>query len=157
VYKLVRAILPSIPDEQVTGSLEFFASLRDVRSAVPALKFPEASLFTILLAVLASVAALAAFAPEATFVADTVPTVLTTVAPWVPVTSPARDPVKEAALPETFPVIFAVIVPALKFPEASLFTIVLTVLALVAALAKFAPEAMFAADTSPTVLTTVAP
>jgi hypothetical protein len=65
--------------------------------------------------------------------------------------------VKEAALPETFPVIFAVMVPALKFPEASLFTIVLAVLASVAALAKFAPEAMFAADTSPTVLTTVAP
>jgi hypothetical protein len=81
VYKLVRAILPSIPDEQVTGWMEFFVSLRDVRSAVPALKFPEASLFTIVLAVLASVAALAALAPEAMFAADTSPTVLTTVAP----------------------------------------------------------------------------
>jgi hypothetical protein len=103
---------------------------------VPALKFPVVSLFTIVLAVLASVAALAALAPEAMFAADTVPTVLTTVVPWGPVTSPARDPVKEAALPETFPVIFAVMVPALKFPEASRATMALKVLAELAVVAE---------------------
>jgi hypothetical protein len=55
-----------------------------------------------------------------------------------------------------FPDKLAVMVPAEKLPDASLLTIVEAVLALVAALAKFAPEATFAAVTPPTVETTVA-
>jgi hypothetical protein len=50
----------------------------------------------------------------------------------------------------------AVTVPAEKSPDASLLTIVEAVLALVAALARLAPEATFAAVTPPTVETTVA-
>jgi hypothetical protein len=47
----------------------------------------------------------------------------------------------------------SVTVPALKFPEASRFTIVLAVFALVAAFAAFAPPATFAVVTPPTVAT----
>lgn len=64
---------------------------------VPAVKFPDSSLLTIVLAVLALVAALAALAPPATLAAVCPPTVVTTVAPCVPVTSPARLPLKFVA------------------------------------------------------------
>src|SRR5208283_1382118 len=70
------------------------------RVMLPAEKFPLPSRLTMALAVLALVAALAAFAPKATFAAPTPPTVLTTVALSVPVTSPFRVPLKLAALPE---------------------------------------------------------
>ena len=61
---------------------------------VPALKLPEASRWTIVFGVLVLVAALAAVTPLATLAADCPPTVETTVAFWVPVTSPASDPEK---------------------------------------------------------------
>jgi len=61
---------------------------------VPAEKLPEASRLTMVLAVLALVAALAAVVAEATFAAVCPPTVDTTVALCVPVTSPAKVPVK---------------------------------------------------------------
>src|SRR6185295_6576897 len=51
----------------------------------------------------------------------------------------------------------AVTVPAVKLPEASRLTIVLTVLALAAALAAEAPAATLAAVWPPTLETTVAP
>jgi hypothetical protein len=75
----------------------------------------------------------------------------------VDVTSPVRLPVKVAAAPEvspvTFPMRFAVTVPAEKFPEGSLLTRALTVFRPVAALARFAPEATLAAARPPTVAT----
>ena len=86
----------------VLGSARFPA-----RVTVPAEKLPEPSLRTTALAVLAETA------------------LKTTVAPWVPVTSPARLPEKlvavvaEVAVPLRFPVI----VPAEKFPEPSRDTI----------------------------------
>src|SRR6266540_1618791 len=61
---------------------------------VPAVKLPEASRFTKALAVLASVAPLAASVALATLAAVLVPTSETTVLDCVPVTSPARLPVK---------------------------------------------------------------
>ena len=51
---------------------------------------------------------------------------------------------------DAVPVRFAVIVPAEKLPEASRFTIVFAVFALVAAFAALEPEATFAAVTPPT-------
>ena len=86
------------------------------------------------------------------------------VALWVPVTSPDKLPLKlvaEAtfvavvavvALPESV----AVIVPAVKLPLPSRFTMALAVFALVAALASTAPAATLAAVCAPTVDTTVA-
>ena len=71
---------------------------------VPAEKLPLASRLTNALKVLPLVAALARFAPAATFVAVTPPTAPTTVLPCVPVTSPVSAPVKLAALPLTLPV-----------------------------------------------------
>jgi len=61
---------------------------------VPAEKLPEASRLTMVFAVLALVAALAAVVADATLAAVCPPTVATTVAPCVPVTSPAKLPVK---------------------------------------------------------------
>jgi hypothetical protein len=55
-----------------------------------------------------------------------------------------------------FPDKLAMMVPAEKLPDASLLTIVEAVLRFVDALARFAPEAIFAAVTPPTVETTVA-
>lgn len=125
---------------------------------VPAEKLPEASLLTMVEMVFKFVAAFARFAPEATFAAVTPPTVETTVADWVPVTSPESEPVKLVEFVEVvaFPDKLAVIVPAEKLPEASLLTIVDTVLELVEALARFAPEATLVEVTPPTVETTVA-
>ena len=112
---------------------------------------------------MALVAALAALAPPATFAADCPPTLETTVAACVPVTSPASEPEKlladaavvalvaEVALPDKL----AVIVPAEKLPEASRFTSALGVFALVAALAALAAPATLAADCPPTLETTV--
>ena len=68
------------------------------------------------------------------------PTLSTTVALCVPLTSPDNEPVKVDELPETFPVIFAVIVPALKLPDASRLTILDAVFKLVAAFAANSAE-----------------
>ena len=108
--------------------------------AKPALKLPDPSRLTMVLTVLLLVAAFAAFAPDATFAAVTPPTVLTTVAPCVPVTSPDNDPVKLVEEPAVVAVValpfkLAVIVPALKLPVPSRLTMVLIVLLLVAAFA----------------------
>ena len=65
---------------------------------VPAEKLPLASRATMVLAVFALVAALALVAPWATFAALTPPTWETTVAVWLPVTSPASAPVKLLAV-----------------------------------------------------------
>jgi len=105
------------------------------------------------------------------------------VANSVPITSPNNGPVKLVAVaadvaevadvavvalpkrlpvtfpttfPVTFPVSAAVIVPALKFPDASRFTMAFTVSAFVAALARTAPAAIVAAVCPPTRLTVVA-
>jgi hypothetical protein len=125
---------------------------------VPALKLPDASLFTIVETVFALVAALARFAPDATFAAVTPPTVETTVADWVPVTSPAREPEKfvEVVAVVAFPDKVAVMVPAEKLPEASLRTIAEAVFKFVAAFASTEPEATLAAVCPPTEDTTVA-
>ena len=84
-------------------------------------------------------------------------------------TSPTKGPVKLTALvafvavvalpdklPVTLPVKFAVIVLAIKFPEASRSTIVFGVLVFVAALAAMVAAAMLVALCPPTLLTTVA-
>ena len=126
---------------------------------VPAIKLPLASRLTIVLAVLASVAALAKASPVATSAAADPPTLETTVAPCVPVTSPTRLPLKlpavvaVVALPDNA----AVMVPAVKLPLASRLTIALAVLASVAAFANASPVATFAAVDPPTTETTVAP
>jgi len=106
----------------------------------PAAKLPLASRFTIVLAVLRFVAAFARTVAAATFAAVCPPTVLTTVAPCVPVTSPLNDPEKLVAVVAVvaFPDKFAVMVPAAKLPELSRSTIVLGVLVLVAVVAEFA-------------------
>jgi hypothetical protein len=125
---------------------------------VPAAKLPEASLLTIVDAVFKFVAALARVVADAMFAADWLPTKDTTVAPCVPVTSPERDPVKlvaEVAV-DAFPLRLAVMVPAAKLPEPSLFTIVETVLVLVAALARTVAEATLEAVCPPTEATDVA-
>src|SRR5579863_3545275 len=122
-------------------------------------KLPEASRFTIALALSRFVAALANTVPAATLAAVCPPTVLTTVALCVPVTSPSKDPEKLVAVVAVvaLPLKLAVIVPAEKLPDASRYTMVLGVLAFVAAFANTAPDATFAAVCPPTVLTTVAP
>ncbi len=110
------------------------------------------------------VALFAAVAPVATLTADKPPTVFTTVALCVPMTSPLNDPVKFVALSAVvalvavvaLPFKLAVITPALKLPEASRLTIVLGVLLFVALFAAVAPVATLAADKPPTVFTTVA-
>jgi hypothetical protein len=128
---------------------------------VPAAKLPEASLLTIVEAVFALVAALARFAPEATLVEVTPPTVETTVADWVPVTSPDSEPEKLVEVTAVvalvaFPDKVAVIVPAAKFPEASLRTIVEGVLSAVELFARPDPVATEEAVDPPTSETTVA-
>ena len=92
---------------------------------VPAAKLPEASRLTMVLTVSALVAALAAVVAEATLAADWPPTVLTTVADCVPVTSPESDPLKLVAVVAVvaLPIRAAVIVPAEKLPLASRTTI----------------------------------
>ena len=113
---------------------------------------------------------MATVAPLATFAALTPPTVLTTVTACEPVTSPNSGAVKLVALGAT-PTMAAAVklvsplplpakaprkVPAETSPLASRLTSVLLALLAVAALARFAPLATFAAVTPPTVLTTVA-
>ena len=124
----------------------------NVAVIIPALKLPDPLRNTNVFGVLELVAVLASDAAVATFAALCPPTKLTTVAPCVPVTSPANDPVKPVELPTKF----AVIVPALKLPDPSLFTIVLAVLELVDALAKAVAAPTFAAVWPATKLTTVA-
>jgi hypothetical protein len=122
---------------------------------VPAVKLPDPSRLTIVDAVFALVAPLARLAPVATLAAVTPPTLATTVAPCVPVTSPLSEPVSDPAevAVDALPVKFAVIVPAVKLPEPSRLTIVDAVFALVAVLAKLAPAATFAAVTPLTLAT----
>jgi hypothetical protein len=105
----------------------------NVAVIVPATKLPDASRATIALAVFTAVAVVAVLStlPAAVIVASIVfvmafaPIV---VADCVPVTTPAKLPVKLAAEPDTFPVTLpinaAVIVPAAKLPDASRATIV---------------------------------
>jgi hypothetical protein len=132
---------------------------------VPAVKLPLASRLTIVLAVLRSVDALASIVAKLTFAALDPPTVETTVAACVPVTSPSRLPLKLVAVPAVvadvavvaFPSKFAVIDPAVKLPLPSRLTIVFIVLTSVAALAKTVAAFTLAADDPPTVETTVAP
>src|ERR1043165_8035891 len=92
-------------------------------------KLPAASRLTMVLGVGEEVAALAALAPRATLAAVTPPTLTTEVADCVPVTSPLSAPVKFAAepltLPVTLPFRFPLMVPTVKLPLASRFTIVL--------------------------------
>ena len=78
---------------------------------VPAVKLPEPSRITIRFETLVLVALLAALAPVAMLPAVWPPTKLTTVPPWVPVTSPASVPVKPAAVPEVLPVTLPVTLP----------------------------------------------
>lgn len=109
---------------------------------VPAEKFPEASLLTIVDAVLRDVELFARVTPEATLEDDIPPTVETTVALWIPVTSPEREPEKLVDVIEeveevAFPLREAVMVPAEKLPEASLVTIADGVLDDVAEVAEF--------------------
>jgi hypothetical protein len=104
-----------------------------------ALTTPFPSLFTIAFGVFPLVAAFAMLAPLATFAAVTPPTWLTTVAPCVPVTSPANAPVKFTALPAVvalvaFPTKAPVIVPTMKFPFPSRFTTAFAMFSLVAPL-----------------------
>jgi len=113
---------------------------------VPALKLPDASRLTIVLAVLLLVAAFARTVAEATFAAVCPPTVETTVAPCVPVTSPVNDPVKLVLVVAVVAVVAvaalpfnaAVIIPAAKLPDASRDTIAFAVLLLVAVVAELA-------------------
>ena len=87
---------------------------------VPAEKLPLASLKTTANAVLV--------------LAGAIPLILVTVvAPWVPLTSPIRLPVKLVAV-TAFPFKLAVMVPARKLPLASLKTTADAVLALVGAI-----------------------
>lgn len=82
----------------------------------------------------------------------------TTVAAWVPVTCPDKEPLKLVAVVAVvaLPANAAVIMPAAKLPDPSRFTIVLAVLVLTAAFAALAPLATLAAATPPTNDTTVA-
>ena len=97
-------ITPTVPVPLV---VERFTSPAAV--IVPAVKFPLASRFTMVLAVLASVAALASSSARWTLAALEVLTLDTTVAPCVPVTSPRSEPLKLPAVValvavEAFPV-----------------------------------------------------
>ncbi len=67
------------------------------------------------------------------------------------------DPLPES-VPEKVPPekVVAVIVPAVKFPDASRLTIVEAPFAFVALFAALAPEATFAAETPPTLFTVAA-
>lgn len=124
---------------------------------VPAEKLPEASLRTTVEAELALVAELASETPEATLAADCPPTEETTVADWVPVTFPERDPEKLTAKVALLavPVKLAVTVPAEKLPDASLRTIVEAELEDAASLASLEPAATLEAVSPPTEETTV--
>src|SRR5207244_1439393 len=147
---LETTVAPCVPVTSPAREPEKFVALVAVVALplrapviVPAEKLPLASRLTIVLAVLALVAALASAAPPATFAAVCPPALETTVAACVPVTSPARLPEKFVVLVAVvaLPLRAPVIVPAEKLPEASRLTIVLAVLALVAALASAAPPA----------------
>ena len=78
--------------------------VKAVAVTVPADKFPLASRFTMVFGVFAVVAAFARSSAAWTLAAVEPPTLATTVVSCEPVTSPARLPVKLAALPLTLPV-----------------------------------------------------
>jgi len=82
----------------------------------PAEKLPEASLFTIVFAVFALVAALAAVVPEETVAADTPPTLETTVALCVPVTSPDKEPEKLLAVVAELAAVAVEALPLMSIP-----------------------------------------
>ena len=133
VFEPVKALFPlrsaTLLESRASASVpeDTFAALRFVRPeplpltlstvTAPAEKLPEASRFTMAFAVLALVAALAVTVPAATLAEDWPPTLETTVAPWVPVTSPDSGSEKPpavvavAALPVTLPVTFPVRFP----------------------------------------------
>ena len=98
-------------------------------------------------------AALPRITPLRLNVVDPVPPLATATVPVTLLAVPVTLPV---TLPVTFPVKLAVIVPALKLPEASRATKAEAVLAFVAALAKVAPAATLLAVTPPTLATTLA-
>src|SRR4029434_10474865 len=127
--------------------------ISSVTLIVLAEKLPDASRFTIALAVFALVAALASTVAAAILAAVCPPTKLTTVAPCVPVTSPTNDPEKLVAVVAVvaivalvaLPLKFAVIVPAEKLPEASRLTIILALLKFGAVIASIVAAASLAA------------
>ena len=104
-----------------------------------AAKLPVPSRNTSVLATAVFVAAATSTVAAATLAAVWPPTKLTTVAPCVPVTSPDNDPLKFVAIVAVvaLPLKLAVIVPALKFPDASRATIAFAVFPLVAEVAEF--------------------
>jgi len=130
-----------------------------------AIKLPDASRLTIASLVFALVASFASMVAAATFAAVCPPTSLTTVALCVPVTSPLNGPVKFVVEPVVvanvavvaLPSKLAVIMFAIKLPDASRLTIASLVFALVASFASMVAAATFAAVCPPTSLTTVAP
>src|SRR5262249_32631061 len=85
-----------IPDKMLVATK--LVSDEPLALMVPAEKFPLASRLTSVFGVLALVAALAALAPLATAAAVCPPTLPTTVADWLPVTSPASAPEKLVAV-----------------------------------------------------------
>jgi hypothetical protein len=97
------------------------------------------------LGVLALVPALAALAPAATFAAVTPPTVETTVAPCVPVTSPGSGPEKLLAVAAvaTEPAIVVVLALPLRFPVNEPAKELLTLVAIVAPAKLFEPVNAF--------------
>jgi hypothetical protein len=119
------------PADEVLGSVvstKLALIIASTIVTIPAAKLPDASRLTIVLAVSRLVAAFASIVAAATFAAVCPPTMLTTVAPCVPVTSPVSDPVKFVELVAVVAVValplkFAVIVPAAKLPDPSRTTI----------------------------------
>src|SRR4029434_977283 len=128
---------PSVLNSEIISDPLIISSVTRI---APAEKLPDASRFTIALAVFALVAALASTVAAATLAAVCPPTKLTTVAPCVPVPSPINDPLKLVAVVAVvaLPLKFAVIVPAAKLPDPSRKTMVFAVFALVAVVAEFA-------------------
>src|SRR5580658_7827348 len=96
---------------------------KELAVIVPAEKLPVASRLTSVPGVLAVVAPLAALAPLATLPAVTPPTLDTTVAPCVPVTSPESGPVKLVAVLAKMAVVALVALPA-RLPEKTLLVLV---------------------------------
>lgn len=145
---------------------------------VLAARFPRLSRLTRLLGEAVLEALLAALTPEAMLLAETPPTLKTTVADWGPTTSPTSEPVKLVAVEavvavlalvavtavaavaalvavEALPFKEAVIMPAEKLPDESRLTMAPAALALDAPLAAVAPEATVAAGMPAMELTTV--
>jgi hypothetical protein len=97
---LVNIALATVPVSDAAGTFTNPAPLpvKFVAVTMPAEKLPLASRFTIVLAVSALVAPLAATVPVATADAICPPTTATTVDPCVPVTPPDKNPEKLSAV-----------------------------------------------------------